>query len=144
MLPGLCLAVEPDEILNDPKLELRARSISSELRCLVCRNENIDSSSAELAQDLRILVRERILKGDSDQDILDFVEARYGDFILLKPKFEGGGILLWLLSPLSFLFGMGLVSIYIWRNGNGGNVSDLHKKLSVSELKKLKDFLHKK
>ena len=138
-----CFGVEPDEILSDSKLEARARVISSELRCLVCRNENIDSSNAELARDLRVLVRERLLKGDSDKEVLEFVQSRYGDFILLRPKFQGIGILLWLVGPLSFLFGCGFISIYIWRKRGSEYSSNLSEKLSVSETKKIKEFVKK-
>ena len=90
--------VEPDEILSDSELEKRAREISSELRCLVCRNENIDSSDADLAKDLRVLVRERLSLGESNNEVLGYVHARYGDFILLKPKFSGITIVLWLIA----------------------------------------------
>ncbi len=89
------LAVEPDEILDDPVLEARARDISAGLRCLVCQNESIDASSAELARDLRILVRERLVAGDSDDEVRDFMVARYGDFVLLKPPVKPETYLLW-------------------------------------------------
>src|SRR5581483_9928133 len=81
-------AVQPDEMLPDPVLEGRARELSRELRCMVCQNQSIDDSEAPLARDLRILVRERIVKGDSDKQVLDFLVARYGEFVLLKPRFE--------------------------------------------------------
>lgn len=97
-------AVEPDEILDDPKLEARARSLSHNLRCLVCQNQSIDESDAPLARDLRQLVRERLQKGDSDQDVIDFVVARYGDFVLLTPPLKPTTVLLW-LAPLLLLAG---------------------------------------
>ena len=95
-------AVEPDEMLADPALEARARSISQELRCLVCQNQSIDDSNAALAKDLRLLVRERLRAGDSDQTVLAFVEARYGEFVLLRPKLNAHTLLLW-LAPLLLL-----------------------------------------
>jgi cytochrome c-type biogenesis protein CcmH len=104
--PGAALAVEPDEILNDPKLETRARELSSELRCLVCQNQSIDDSAAPLARDLRLLVRERLTQGDSDSQVLDFLVARYGEFVLLKPRFELHNLLLWGLPPVALAAGM--------------------------------------
>jgi cytochrome c-type biogenesis protein CcmH len=98
-------AVQPDEIMSNPAQEARARNLSRELRCMVCQNQSIDDSSAPLARDLRLLVRERIAKGDSDQQVLDFLVARYGDFVLLKPPFEKSTLPLWLLTPLVLLGG---------------------------------------
>lgn len=88
-------AVQPDEILKDPVLEARARSLSAGLRCLVCQNQSIDDSNAELARDIRVLVREHLVAGDSDAQIRDYLVQRYGAFILLKPPFEAGTLLLW-------------------------------------------------
>src|SRR5258708_26515028 len=99
---GSALAVQPDEILPDPKLEGRARALSHELRCMVCQNQSIDDSDAPLARDLRILVRERLKAGDSDTQVLDFLVARYGEFVLLRPRFEWRTALLW-LPPLGLL-----------------------------------------
>ena len=99
-------AVQPDEMLSNPKLEARARSISKELRCLQCQNQSIDDSEAPLARDLRLLVRERIAAGDSDAQVINFLVARYGEFVLLKPRFERQTLLLWLIPPL-VLFGGG-------------------------------------
>jgi cytochrome c-type biogenesis protein CcmH len=96
-------AVEPDEILNDPALEARARALSSGLRCLVCQNQSIDDSDAPLARDLRLLIRERLKAGDSDAEVRSFVVSRYGDFVLLKPPFDTRTLLLW-LSPFLLLF----------------------------------------
>ena len=90
-------AVEPDEILTDPALEARARSLSTGLRCLVCQNQSIDDSDAPLARDLRLLVRERITSGDSNSQVIEFLVARYGDFVLLRPRFIGVTLLLWFL-----------------------------------------------
>jgi cytochrome c-type biogenesis protein CcmH len=101
---GPALAVEPDEILPDAQLEARARAISSGLRCLVCQNQSIDDSNAPLARDLRLLVRERLKAGDSDTQVMHFVEDRYGEFVLLRPEFNAHTLLLW-LAPLVVLMG---------------------------------------
>jgi len=98
-------AVQPDEIMSDPAKELRARNLSRELRCMVCQNQSIDDSEAPLARDLRLLVRERIAAGDSDAQVLDFLVARYGEFVLLKPRLEPHTLLLWLLPPLALVGG---------------------------------------
>ena len=99
------LAVQPDEMLKDPNLETRARELSRELRCMVCQNQSIDDSEAPLARDLRLLVRERLAKGDTDQQVLDFLVARYGEFVLLKPPLERKTIILWALPPAALLAG---------------------------------------
>ena len=98
-------AVQPSEMLKDPALEARARTLSAELRCLVCQNESIDDSDADLAHDIRALVRERIVKGESNAEIRAFLVSRYGDFILLKPPFETSTLLLWFSAPLVFAAG---------------------------------------
>src|SRR6266850_3184625 len=94
------LSVQPDEVLSDPKMEGRARALSHELRCMVCQNQSIDDSDAPLARDLRILVRERLRAGDTDQQVIDYLVARYGDFVLLKPRFAWDTAVLW-LAPLA-------------------------------------------
>ncbi len=99
------LAVQPDEVLKDPALEKRAREISSGLRCLVCQNQSIDDSDAQLAKDLRLLVRERLVAGDSDQQIHDFLVQRYGEFVLLKPTLSAHTLLLWLTPVLVLVLG---------------------------------------
>ena len=106
-------AVEPDEMLDDPALEARARDISAGLRCLVCRNESIDESHAELARDLRLLVRERLVEGDSDTEVVDYIVERYGEYVLLRPTTEGANIVLWLAGPAMALLGLGLAVGYI-------------------------------
>jgi cytochrome c-type biogenesis protein CcmH len=106
-------AVLPDEIMSDPAKEARARDLSRELRCMVCQNQSIDDSEAPLARDLRLLVRERIAAGDSNAQVLDFLVARYGEFVLLKPRLESHTLLLWLLPPLA-LAGGGLA---LWMYG---------------------------
>jgi cytochrome c-type biogenesis protein CcmH len=98
-------AVQPDEIMPDPKLEARARDLSSQLRCLVCQNQSIDDSDASLAKDIRVLIRERIAKGESNAEVRDFLVSRYGDFILLKPPFKRETLLLWLSAPLTLALG---------------------------------------
>ncbi|HZQ13479.1 MAG TPA: cytochrome c-type biogenesis protein [Pseudolabrys sp.] len=105
------LAVTPDEMLKDPALEARARQLSQELRCMVCQNQSIDDSEAPLAHDLRVLVRERLQAGDSDAQVLDYLVSRYGEFVLLKPRFELRTLLLWGLPPLALIAGIvGLVA----------------------------------
>jgi cytochrome c-type biogenesis protein CcmH len=104
-------AVQPDEMLPDPKLEARARAISEELRCLVCQNESIDESDAPLAHDLRVLVRQRIAAGDSDIQAIDFIVARYGEFVLLKPRFEWRTAALWGTPPGLLLIGIVMLLI---------------------------------
>ncbi|MBN9041254.1 MAG: cytochrome C biogenesis protein CcmH [Rhizobiales bacterium 62-47] len=98
-------AVQPDEIMTDPALEARARELSRELRCMVCQNQSIDDSEAPLARDLRLLVRERISAGDSNSQVIDFLVARYGEYVLLKPRLEQQTLLLWLLTPLALVAG---------------------------------------
>lgn len=108
-LAGPAFAVDPSERLADPALEERARVVSEELRCLVCQNQSIDASDAQLARDLRVLVRERIAAGDSDDQVRDFLVARYGEFVLLKPRAHGVGLMLWVLPPaLLLIAGLGL------------------------------------
>lgn len=99
------LAVQPEEMLKDQKLEARARELSRELRCMVCQNQSIDESEAPLARDLRLLVRERLSKGDTDQQVLNFLVARYGEFVLLKPPLESRTFILWALPPVALLAG---------------------------------------
>jgi cytochrome c-type biogenesis protein CcmH len=107
-------AVQPDEIMSDPAKEARARDLSRELRCMVCQNQSIDDSEAPLARDLRLLVRERIAAGDSDAQVVDFLVARYGEFVLLKPRLNPHTWLLWLLPPL-LLAGGGLALFALGR-----------------------------
>ena len=107
-------AVQPDEILADAALEGRARALSKELRCMVCQNQSIDDSAAPLARDLRLLVRERLTGGDSDQQVLDFLVARYGEFVLLRPRLAWHTALLW-LGPPGALIGGALVLLLIAR-----------------------------
>ncbi len=109
-----CYSVEPDEFLQNPKKELRARNISKNIRCLICQNQSIDESSALLAKDLRILIRKKIEHGNSDEEIYDFLTERYGDFILLNPPFKISTLFLWIL-PFVFLTA-GIFVIFLHNN----------------------------
>lgn len=108
-------AVQPDEILDNPVLEARARDISAGLRCLVCRNESIDESNADLARDLRLLVRERLVSGDSDPDVVAYIVDRYGEYVLLRPTTTGANLVLWLAGPAMALLGLALALGFIRR-----------------------------
>jgi cytochrome c-type biogenesis protein CcmH len=112
-------AVQPDEIMANPAQESRARELSRELRCMVCQNQSIDDSEAPLARDLRLLVRERITAGDSNSQVLDFLVARYGEFVLLKPRLALRTLLLWLLTPLLLLGGGGALWMHYRRRQRG-------------------------
>ena len=131
-------AVQPDEVLADPALEARARAISEGLRCLVCQNHSIDDTDAPLAKDLRIVVRERLKAGDSDQEIKDFVVARYGEFVLLKPRRSARTALLWFATPV--LFAAGLILIWLAHRRRMAAVQGVTP-LSASEKRKLKRLL---
>jgi cytochrome c-type biogenesis protein CcmH len=133
-------AVQPDEILSDPALEARARAISSGLRCLVCQNQSIDDSDAPLARDLRILVRDRLKAGDSDEQIIDFVVARYGEFVLLKPRFEPHTMLLWLATPVVGIVAIAIVILAARRRKLEANQGA---PLTDSEKRRLKKLLDK-
>jgi len=112
------LAVQPNEMLKDPVLEARARTLSAELRCLVCQNESIDDSDADLAHDLRVLIRERLTAGDTDQQVQDYLVARYGEFILLKPRFNWHTALLWAAPPGALVLG-GILAFFAYRRRRG-------------------------
>lgn len=111
-LVGPALAVQPDEVLSDPALEARARTISAELRCLVCQNQSIDDSEAGLARDLRLLVRERLVAGDTDEQVMEFLVDRYGEFVLLKPVFALHTLILWIAAPLVLIGGA--IGLFAW------------------------------
>lgn len=136
LAPVSALAVQPDEILDDPRLEERARDLSKGLRCLVCRNENIDDSNAELARDLRLLVRERLVAGDSDEEVLDFVTDRYGEYVLLTPRTGGSNWLLWAAGPVMLILGLGIGLTYLRSRSRGTEES-----LSAEEEARLKEIL---
>ena len=129
--------MQPDEQLADPALEERARDISAGLRCLVCQNQSIDDSNAPLARDLRVLVRERLTAGDSDDDVRDYLVARYGEFILLRPRFEAGTMLLW-LTPVLVLIGGAVVLLFKRRTTNPAD-----QRLSAEEEERLARALGK-
>lgn len=115
LIAGAAWAVEPDEILDDPARESRARDISKGLRCLICRNESIDESDADLARDLRLLVRERIVEGDSDKEVVAFVVERYGEYVLLNPQRKGTNLVLWAAAPVLLLTGLAAAGIFLAR-----------------------------
>ena len=127
------LAVTPDEMLKDPAQEARARNLSQELRCMVCQNQSIDDSEAPLAHDLRVLVRQRIEAGDSDSEVLDFLVARYGEFVLLRPRFEPHTLLLWGLPPAVLLVGLMAIFVAARRRAAGAEPTAL----SADEQRKL-------
>lgn len=111
--PMPALAVQPDEVLKDPLMEKRAREISKDLRCLVCRNESIDESTSDIARDLRLLVRERLVAGDSDGEVIDFIVERFGEYVLLRPLTGGANAILWAAGPVMFLVAFGGALIYL-------------------------------
>src|SRR6201747_1117291 len=119
-------AVQPDEIMGDPVKEARARDLSRELRCMVCQNQSIDDSEAPLARDLRLLVRERIAAGDSDNQVMDFLVARYGEFVLLKPRVNQHTLVLWLLPPLALAGGGLALWLHNRRRKSAGDPPLLH------------------
>ena len=121
--PFMSFCVEPGEFLEDPILEERARDISKDLRCLVCQNESIDDSEAILAKDLRVLVRERLLAGDSNDQVLQFIVDRYGEFALLRPKSNGSNLILWFSGPVMFLIALIISFVFIKSNINSNRAS---------------------
>jgi cytochrome c-type biogenesis protein CcmH len=144
-LAGPAAAVQPDEVLEDPALEARAREISKDLRCLVCRNESIDESNAALARDLRLLVRERLLAGDSDAEVVAYVVsgddsfAGYGEYVLLRPTASGSSLLLWLAAPLMLLGGLTIAGLYL--RGRRGRGEPEAAPLSPDEARRLEALL---
>ncbi|QDC03414.1 cytochrome c-type biogenesis protein CcmH [Mesorhizobium sp. 8] len=119
-LSGVAQAVKPDEMLADPALEARARALSEGLRCMVCQNQSIDESDADLARDLRILVRERLKAGDTDKQVIDYIVSRYGEFVLLKPRFELRTLLLWGAPVLLLLAG----GLFVFRASRAGRPAE--------------------
>ena len=117
---GPALAVQPDEVLPNPALEGRARELSRELRCMVCQNQSIDDSDAPLARDLRVLVRERLTAGDSNSQVIDYLVARYGEFVLLRPRFEWQTLVLWLATPSILVIG-GIALFMLARRRKGAD-----------------------
>ena len=140
LLAAPLAAVQPDEVLDDPALEQRARALSDGLRCPVCRNESIDESNAGLARDLRLLVRERLEAGDSDAQVMEFVVTRYGEYVLLKPDITGANWLLWASGPLTLLFAAGVVVSFSRRRAKERRTAATA--LSAEETKALKKILN--
>jgi len=132
-------AVQPDEVLEDPALEARARELSKGLRCLVCRNESIDESNADLARDLRLLVRERLVAGDSNDQVISFVVDRYGEYVLLQPTTKGANWLLWAAGPLMLLIATVLGLIYLRTRARAPGLQDTA--LSTEEQDRLRKIL---
>lgn len=133
-------AVQPDEILDDPVLEQRARDISKDLRCLVCQNESIDDSNASLARDLRLLVRERLVAGDTNDEVKAFIVDRYGEFALLKPKVAGANLLLWLAGPILLILALVIGFFYLRSRSKAPEARVEH--LSDDEQKRLAEILN--
>ncbi len=138
VLAGPAFAVEPDEMLKNPQLEARARAISEGLRCLVCQNESIDDSTAPLAKDIRVLLRKRISAGDTDKQVIDFLVGRYGEFILLKPRFEMHTLVLWIAAPVALILGL-IGILFAARRRRGAGIAP--KPLSADEEKELRKLL---
>ena len=133
-------AYQPDEVLKDPGLEARARALSAELRCLVCQNQSIDDSDAPLARDLRILVRERLAAGDTDRQVIDFVVARYGEFVLLRPRFGAHTLALW-LGPLMILLIGGFAALAFVRRARSALPREAPAPLSAEEAERVARLL---
>jgi cytochrome c-type biogenesis protein CcmH len=133
-------AVEPDEVLPDPLLEARARELSKGLRCLVCRNESIDESHADLARDLRLLLRERLVAGDTDEEAIAFIVDRYGEYVLLTPTTSGSNLILWLAGPAMLLGGAGIALLYLRGRGQGADEA-APSVLTEAETRRLDEIL---
>jgi cytochrome c-type biogenesis protein CcmH len=135
------LAVQPDEILKDPKLESRARALSQELRCMVCQNQSIDDSDAPLAKDLRVLVRERLTAGDSDAQVIDFLVARYGEFVLLKPRLNAHTLLLWLAPFAVLVAGACALIAFLRRRRREGLPAAAQSPLTADEQRRVAELM---
>jgi cytochrome c-type biogenesis protein CcmH len=138
-MASAAVAVQPDEVLEDPVLEERARELSKGLRCVVCQNESIDESNADLARELRLVVRERLVEGDSNEQVLDYLVARYGEFVLLKPRTDGWNIILWLAAPALFLIALGVGVYYVRSRAAATEPTEM--RLSEDEEKRLNELL---
>jgi cytochrome c-type biogenesis protein CcmH len=132
-------AVQPDEVLADPALEARARALSQGLRCPVCRNESIDESHADVARDLRLVLRERLVAGDSDEEAIDFIVARYGEYVLLNPTARGSNLLLWLAGPAMLGAGGLIAALYLRRRSGAGDPAP--ETLSEADARRLAELL---
>jgi cytochrome c-type biogenesis protein CcmH len=138
LLPAL--AVAPDEVLDDPVLEARARALSAELRCMVCQNQSIDDSDAPLAKDLRVLVRERLVAGDSDAAVIDYLVSRYGEFVLLKPRFAWHTIVLWAAGPVALIAGLFAIFAAL-RSRRTAVTATAEPSLTAEERRRLEELL---
>ncbi len=140
LLSGPSMAVMPDEVLKDPALEARARHLSQDLRCLVCQNQSIDDSSAPLARDLRLIVRERISSGDTDEQVMSYLVSRYGNFVLLKPPLQLDTMLLWVGPAIFLIFAVGIAGLYFRGRQQADDEVDLPlteaERLSIDKLVK--------
>ena len=134
-------AVQPNEVLSDPELEARARTLSKDIRCLVCQNQSIDDSNAGLARDLRVLVRQRLTKGDSDEQIFDFLVNRYGDFVLLKPPVKSSTYALWYGPIVIFIFGV--IGLIVFLRGRRPLAASQTAALSVDEERRISALFDK-
>jgi len=132
-------AVQPDEVLPDPALEARARAISQVLRCPVCQGENIDESNADVSRDLRLAVRERLVAGDSDAQVIDYVKARFGEFVLFEPERSGANLILYWIGPVALVVALG--GVVIWLRGRRRELEAPAAGLSAAEEARLKDLL---
>jgi len=142
LTPKYGYAVNPDEVLADPVLEARARDISKGLRCLVCQNQSIDDSDASLAKDLRVLVRERLTAGDSNEDVVNYIVSRYGDFVLLRPPFKMATLVLWLGPLLLVVVGLFALVTYFRKNRTPASLSNAPPDpLSTAEQRRLEKIL---
>jgi cytochrome c-type biogenesis protein CcmH len=136
------MSVEPDEVLSDPALEARARALSKELRCMVCQNQSIDDSEAPLARDLRMLVRERLQAGESDRQVIDFLVARYGEFVLLRPRFSWRTALLWLGPAALIVVGAcGIIVLARRYRANFDRATTEQERLTAAEAARLSEIL---
>ncbi|WP_038593042.1 cytochrome c-type biogenesis protein [Neorhizobium galegae] len=139
LAPLPAFAVNPDEVLTNPVLEQRARNLSAQLRCMVCQNQSIDDSNAELARDLRVLVRERLTNGDTDGQVIDYVVSRYGEFVLLKPRLSAKTIILWAMPVLLLLVGAIAILIFVRTRPSQRAVAAL----SAEEQARIEELLKK-
>ncbi|MDC0012111.1 cytochrome c-type biogenesis protein CcmH [Octadecabacter sp.] len=137
LLAAPLAAVQPDEVLDDPALEQRARALSDGLRCPVCRNESIDESNAAISRDLRLLLRARLVAGDTDAEAIQYLVDRYGDYILLNPKVEGANILLWLAAPIMLILAGGIAFVTI----RGRSTAATPDALSTDEKRRLDQLM---
>ncbi|NBN62871.1 cytochrome c-type biogenesis protein [Pannonibacter tanglangensis] len=136
-------AVAPDEVLKDPVLEERARGLSAQLRCMVCQNQSIDDSDAPLAKDLRVLVRERLVAGDSDAQVIDYLVSRYGEFVLLKPRLAWHTLVLWASAPVALVAGLGTIYVAMRRQRQRAALAAASGGLTEAEQRELNEILNK-